>query len=217
MLDFSTLKALTVPEGSVNKITVDGELKWVKPEAEITYTPIEYIQFTGSQRIDTGIICDQNTKIRLMFTTDTSSAKYLYGVRDSANEKSVTAYLTKNGAWRFGNTYASFSPAQGQVYSVVVNKDGVYIDGTKYKYGSTVKNFQAIASLTLGSARTSSGALALPQFIGKLYFFRVDNGNNVLINYQPVLRSDGVYGFLDKVSGEFRGSDTSTPFYYDLP
>lgn len=212
MFDFSTLKALTVPEGSVKKITVDGEVKWTKAEAEFSYTPIDYIQFTGSQRIDTGIICNRDTKIEVKFARESASDKYLLGVRDSANAKSITAYLTSSGAWRFGNTYASFSPQVNTIYEAVLSKSGLTVNSSKYSFGTTVNSFETIATLTLGSARSTSGALTSPQFVGKMYYFRMYNGDNLVLDYAPVVRNDGVYGFFDNVSGEFKGSETSTPF-----
>lgn len=212
MVDFSSIKSITIPEGSVKSITVDGLKVWNKPSQENEYTPINYIQFTGSQRIDTGIICNQNTKIEFKFTRESSDAKYMMGVRDSANTKSITAYLTSGGAWRFGNTYALFSPQLNTVYSAVLSKDGLYINNTRYKYGTTVKSFETIETLTIGSARSRSGSLTSPQFIGKMYYFRVYNDDELILDYVPVVNSAGVVGFLDNVSGEFKPSETATPF-----
>jgi hypothetical protein len=65
------------------------------------YRRVDYIRFTGEQIVDTGIICNQNTQIRLAFTREKTAQHYMYGVASSDNTASVTAYM--GGSWRFGN------------------------------------------------------------------------------------------------------------------
>ena len=57
------------------------------------YSRVDYIQFTGGQTVDTGIICNQNSKIHLAFTRERSTQHYMYGVASSGNTASVTAYM----------------------------------------------------------------------------------------------------------------------------
>ena len=40
------------------------------------YRRADYIQFTGDQIVDTGAICNQNTKIQLAFTREKSTQHY---------------------------------------------------------------------------------------------------------------------------------------------
>ena len=65
------------------------------------YKRVDYINFTGEQIVDTGVICNRNTKLCVLFTREKSTQHYLYGVASSDNTASVTAYL--GGSWRFGN------------------------------------------------------------------------------------------------------------------
>ena len=90
----------------------------------------DYIQFTGEQTIDTGIICNQNTKIQLAFTRERSTQHYLYGVASSDNTASVTAYL--GGSWRFGNKSATKTPTTNadMIYSGLIHKTTVTITGS---------------------------------------------------------------------------------------
>ena len=69
------------------------------------YRRVDYIRFTGEQIVDTGIICNQNTQIRLAFTREKTAQHYLLGVASSDNTASVTAYM--GGSWRFGNKAAT--------------------------------------------------------------------------------------------------------------
>ena len=207
--DLANVKKLTIPEGVVSKIIVNDIYVW---EAATTYTPIEYIQFTGTQDIDTGITCNQNTKIEIKFTRENSESRWLYGVRNSANTSSVTAYLGSDGAWRFGGAYKGYTIPLNKVCTMVIDKNGITYNGTTNKYSSgSVGTFTSNATLTLGSARNNSGTYGSPQFIGKIYSFKMYDGSILVADYIPSISSDGEYGFYDNVSKEFKAS-RSQPF-----
>lgn len=202
MLDFTGVKAITIPEGSVTKITRGTTLLWEKPSEE-SVTILDYIQFNKNMVFDTGIICTDATVIETKFTRESSNTMYFYGVRNSANTASVTAYLSNSGAWRFGNTYKNQTLQLDTEHTIVVDNSGILANGTKLKYGTTVQKFTANATLTIGSARGTSGALTSAQFIGKVFYFRMYSGGTLLIDWVPAQRPDGVYGFWDNVSNTF--------------
>lgn len=173
------------------------------------YTRVEYIQFTGEQTVDTGIICNQNTKLKVVFTREKSAQHYLFGVASTDNTASVTAYL--GGSWRFGNksTTKTLTTNEDMVYSGVLDNSQMTITSSKTTI-SGVNDFETIGSLLLGTCRSSSGALSSPQFIGKIYLFEMWQGEEQVLKLIPVVNKDGVYGFLDDVSGEFFASITDT-------
>lgn len=201
-MNLAEIKAITIPEGEVRKISVGGVTIWEKP-SEANVTLLEYIQFNEDMVFDTRIICTEATKIETKFTRENSSAAYFYGVRNSSNTASVTAYMSNSGSWRFGNTYKNFTLTTGNEYTAVVDKTGVTMNGTKNSYVATVKAFTANASLIIGSSRSTAGALASAQFIGKVFYFRMYSGDTLLIDWVPAQRSDGVYGFWDNVTNTF--------------
>jgi hypothetical protein len=169
----------------------------------------DYIQFTGEQTIDTGVICNQNTKIQLAFTRERSTQHYLYGVASSNNTASVTAYV--GGSWRFGNKYISKSHtvSADMIYSVVVDKSQITTTGSKSVI-SGVNDFETVGTLLLGSCRNSSGTVAASQFIGKIFFFIISQGDEQVLKLVPV--TDGtVFRFFDMVSKTFFDSITDTP------
>lgn len=210
--DLANVKKLTIPDGVVKKIRVNDVYVWEETN-EVTYTPIDYIQFTGVQDIDTGITCNQNTKIEVKFTRENSESRWLYGVRNSANTTSVTAYLgSSGGSWRFGGAYRNYTIPLNQVCTMAVNKSGITYNGTTSKYASgSVGTFTANGTLTLGSARNNSGTYGSPQFIGKIYSFKMYDDSTLVADYIPSVSSDGEYGFYDNVSKEFKTS-RSQPF-----
>lgn len=204
MIDFTGVSAIRIPEGSVAKITnANGVVLWEKPSVG-DYTFPEYLMFNADMVFDTGVYCTQNTTIDVRFTNESSGARYLYGARTTNNTASITAYLTSSGAWRFGNTYRNFTTKNStDIHNVVVSKDGIKYDENSYKYGSTVKTFTCPWTLTIGSARTTSGAKSSAQFIGKLYHFRMYDGDVLILDWIPCVKADGTRGFYDNATGMF--------------
>lgn len=174
------------------------------------YTPVYYIQFTGEQTIDTGIVPNQDTRIEITFTREASDAMYLYGVRSTNNTASITAYLNASGAWRFGSTYENITPAvRADYHNAVQDKSGVTLNGTAYSYKAAVGDFTAKTTLTIGSARTTDGSYGEPSYVGKISAVRIYNGDNLVFNGLPYKNAAGVYGLFDMISNTFKTSITS--------
>jgi hypothetical protein len=173
------------------------------------YRRVDYIQFTGEQIVDTGIICNKNTQIRLAFTREKSSQHYLLGVASSGNTASVTAYM--GGSWRFGNKVATKTPTTNadMIYSAVVDSSTITITGSASAI-SSVNEFESVGTLILGSCRSSDGTISDAQFVGKVFFFVMYQGVERVLHLVPV--TDGsVYRFWDTVSETFFDSITDVP------
>ena len=177
----------------------------VEPE----YTRVGYIQFTGEQTIDTGIICNQNTKIKVVFTREKSAQHYLFGVASSDNTASVTAYL--GGSWRFGNKAITktLTTNEDMVYSGVLDSSQMTITASKATI-SGVNDFETVGSLLIGTCRSASGNVGSPQFLGKIYSFEMWEGIEQVLKLIPMVNKEGVYGFWDDVSKTFLTSITDT-------
>ncbi len=173
------------------------------------YRRCNYIQFNNAQAVDTGIICDQNTKIKVLFTRDSADAQYLYGVVNSGNTASVTAYMTANGAWRFGDKYINRAiTTDPQIIQLaVVSKSGIKHASGESNY-SGVSDFKTPNTLVLGGNHTTSGDVD-PQLVGKILIFEMWDGDTLLQKLVPV--TDGTaYRFYDTVSKAFFDSATDT-------
>ena len=167
------------------------------------YVRKEYIQFDGAKYVDTGVICTQDTRIEAEFMRDTTVAQYLYGAVSDDNKASVTAYLsTGSGNWRFGGAYASITVSTGIKYSVSFDKNQALFDGSTKKYSGTVGTFETPHTLMLGVNHTASGGIGANKFDGKVYSFRVYDGDNLVLDYVPA-EQGGKDGFWDKVSKRF--------------
>lgn len=201
----------TAPDGvhGFSPVVVNVAASGGNTDLPAGYSRCDFIQFTGDQIVDAGIICNQNTKIRLAFTREKSSQHYLYGVASSDNTASVTAYM--GGSWRFGNKSATktITTNADMIYSAVVDSSTITITGGVTALTSHTE-FETIGTLTLGSCRTSSGKVGEAQFEGKVFFFAMYQGDEQVLHLVPV--TDGTaYRFWDTVSKTFFDSITDVP------
>lgn len=174
------------------------------------YKRCDYIQFNGSSWIDTGIIGTQDTQINARFTWESSTQRHLFGCTSSDNTASITSYM--NGSWRFGNksaTKAISNKSPMLPYSALVNKTTVSITNSATSI-SGVNAFETVGTLLLGGARDSDGTLPTVGIVGKVYFFAIWQGEEMVRKLVPV--TDGnAYRFFDMVSKTFFDSITDTP------
>lgn len=174
------------------------------------YSRVDYIKFTGKQVVDTGIICNKNTKIQTYFTRASSSQEYLYGVASSGNTASVTAYL--GGSWRFGKKAATktVGTVNAKVgYAAYVDASTISVSNNVVAI-SGVDDFETVGSLLIGSCRSASGGVGNGQFDGTISFFAMWEGDELVLKLVPV--TDGTaFRFFDLVSKEFFDSITDTP------
>lgn len=167
------------------------------------YAKVDYIQFSGDESVDTGIICNQSTKIIVRYTRDNSAAMYLYGVVNEGNTASVTAYLSSGGSWRFGNKSASrtISTDDEIIRTAIVQKSGIVSDAGTNTY-SGVTNFEALDTLILGGCHYSSGSIGTG-FVGKVLTFEIWQGSELALKLMPVVNAEGTYRFWDQVGQKF--------------
>lgn len=200
MINFESVKAITIPQGEVKELAIGGNVVWKLPQSE-EYTFMEYLQFNKDKRFDTGIVCTEDTKIEISFTREDETAAYLYGVRNSSNTASVTAYLSNSGSWRFGNKYKNYTLALNTIHNAIIQKSGITMNGTQTSFTSS--DFTANATLVIGTSRGTSGSLASAQFIGKIYSFKMYSGSTLVLDLVPCKTTSEEEGFFDNVSGKF--------------
>lgn len=144
-------------------------------------------------------------QIKFAKTGTLTAAKYLYGVLTSPHRATVSAYLGTSGAWRFGTGYTAISTNDGADHVVEVkntsSKAQVTFDSTVKTF--TKATFTTTRPLLVGGYENASGS-RYKSFVGKIYYFRILKGEDVLLDWTPMVRkSDGVEGFYDNVSKTF--------------
>lgn len=175
------------------------------------YARVDYIQFTGKELIDTGIIGNQDTQINVSFTWESTTQRHLFGCASEDNTASITSYM--NGSWRFGNKYSSKNLSTKNPnlpYSALVNKTTISLNSSTASI-SGVDDFETVGTLLLGGARDTDGSLPSVMITGKVFFFAIWQGEELVLKLVPVVSAEGEYRFFDMVSKTFFDSITDTP------
>lgn len=175
------------------------------------YTRVDYIQFSGSQWIDTGIIGNQDTQVNVSFTWESRTQRHLFGCQSADNTKSMTSYM--NGSWRFGNKSSSksFSSKNPMLpYCALVNSTTISTTNSVTSI-SGVDDFETVGTLLLGGCRDSDGTTPSAGIVGKVFFFYLWQGEEQALKLVPVTDGNGVYRFFDLMSKTFFDSITDTP------
>ena len=174
------------------------------------YSRVDFIEFNGEQIVDTGIVCNQDTEIKVVFTREKSAQHYLLGVASSNNTASITAYF--GGNWRFGNKASSKNPVTdaNMIYSGILSSSEITITDAKTAI-SGVNEFETVGSLLLGSCRNSNGSVPAAQFVGKVLLLAMRQGDKQALKLVPCVSAEGAYRFWDAVGQKFHDSITDTP------
>lgn len=176
------------------------------------YVRCGYIEFNDAQIVDTGLIGNQDTKIKSVFTRESDAGMYLYGCASNGNTASLTAYLSSGGGWRFGSKSASrtLTVSEDLIHTAIHSKAGVVAVNPNNTY-SGVTDFETVGSILIGSARNGDGTVGVASYVGKLLLFEVWQGDEEAQRLVPVVSLDGVYRLYDEVAGAFHDSITDTP------
>lgn len=113
--------------------TNDGEGEFIAGSTMVLsdgYTFIEEVSFNADTLYDMGIITSEDSIDIQYKREDTSSSQYLYGITNSNNTASVTAYLASNGAWRFGSQLVRPNTADKNVHHTTISNGAAIHDGS---------------------------------------------------------------------------------------
>lgn len=81
-MDFSQVKAITIPEGNVLRILSGTTVLWERTGLPAEYQQVEYIESTGTQYIDTGMVLNNGCVITLDFLiAESATNRTIYGWR----------------------------------------------------------------------------------------------------------------------------------------
>lgn len=190
------------------------------------YQQVEYIESTGTQYIDTGVVGNENTCVELDFYTNSDKLN-VFGSRTSSTENSITIgvayYVSVSEKCVFGDFY-SYDAIR--VYYDIVNLTSgrftVYLSkNSRYiKHGGEVvaenttpvtTAFTTPTNMLLGNIGGDPPSNSTI-FKGRVYSCKIWNGDTLVRNFIPCYRkSDNVIGMYDLVSGTlYTNSGTGT-------
>lgn len=234
-MDFSQIKDLTIPEGSVIFITdSNGNILYNKS----MYRELEYIHFDGNSGI-VGVHFPQNyqtTYIHYEYkvswdtitgnnrafaaykgsNTSANRRAYIGGCMDSASNHYLRAciggtWLTYNNLEIQTNTpyIIAFTWATNRIMSLDVNNLGSI--STQLTSNVSVNTYPSVGGTYDGDTNALT-ADSQYNLIGNIYYLKkIDPNSNILIDLIPAQRkSDGVCGLYDKINNIFYPKDCGT-------
>ena len=227
-MDFSKVKSITIPEGSVSKITISNKIVWQKNDLS-SYNVLPYLVATDASKawIDLGIPyqngCRAEYKVTfkgvgntfgVFYTTqrcrgylDTGKALFNVGTDSTNNVYSIIEGLTTNTVYTItcqANPNATIT-VNGQTYTR--NIDTQYL-----AWDSSPHNMYLFALNRKDTSSRNWGTRVIH------YFKYWDVNGNLLLDLIPVERkSDSVLGMFNKVNGQFLTNIADGTFYKEIP
>ena len=195
------------------------------PHAAIYYTPIEYIESTGTQYINTGYKPNQNVGIEIDFTMLSMSGNYVspFGAGSAnTNRFSANNYSGFTGGEFYTGSTGHAAYMEANVREQITYKNKVFSDSKGHTY-TTTNTFTCTESLALFGCGTSTGAQWLSQT--RIYSCKLYDGDTLIRDFIPVLDENNKACLYEKLSHEFyynkgtgeftAGSATGLPIYRD--
>lgn len=195
-----------------------------------TITPVEYLQSSGTQYIDTGIIPNQDTKtvLKYQIVRDLTSGFPLFGSRTSvsSNGYSYQRYSSNAMGGQYGAKiiYSSTAPDQNK-HVVIRDKNNIYLDDILIATNE-IATFTCPGNLYL-NAMNNNGTAAIQDCDVKYYSMNMYDGQgNLIKDFIPCKDENNVGYMFDRIThtlyenkgtGSFIIGDTKKELTFRLP
>ena len=165
--------------------------------------PVEYLESSGTQYINTGFIPNQDTKVitKLKLSSVGTGGFAICGARQTSTSKTFSIQRMADGKWGGGyNTYTGSSSVAANTNTHILTKDKnvLYLDGEEVQT-FTYATFTCPVSMHIfglnnnGSASTASIGMSL-------YYFQIYDNTTLIRDYIPCKDENGVGFMFDKVT-----------------
>lgn len=194
-------------------------------------TELAYLESTGNQWIDTGILPTKETNFELgvYYNTPVSAtaAECCFGYRYTESPQwrmMITNYHDRVYSWTggyvaLGNNKRAQATEEGIHEYVFSYKDGIFSNGNNITQAIDISNdtiptgsIQDSWTLHLFAGNWSTQNL----FSGKIYYCKIWQDTKLVRDFVPILDSNGTPCMYDKVSGEMFYNAGSGEFSYEV-
>lgn len=184
-----------------------GVLKHAK-----NYVELEYIESSGTQHIDTLYIPNTYTSIEMKasnLSDDSFAASptgtWLCGARQGYLNRAFGFYYNQSSKqmyYAFGNKMPNVSYNRLYDGEKVIKADstGLYIDNTLL-VRMTSNAFTSPVTLSLFALNNNGSVISRTSY--RLHYFKILEGDTIVMDLIPIVDKSGVACMYDKVSGEF--------------
>ena len=205
-MDWSQVTALTIPEGNVKQVSTNGVVLWKKG---LLPRFVEYIESTGTQFINTGIIPNQDdvwVEVDCQKQVNAPADGMVFAIIASSSPRlNINLYASSQAYFRYGslNKYILLTNTDRHTYKMAPT--GAYIDDTltfsNTDTSSFVGNTEAIC-LFGRFANNRYNSMIYP-FVGKIYSFKFGQGGTLIKDLRPCLDDNNVACMYDMVTGKY--------------
>ena len=177
------------------------------------YTPVEYIQGTGTQYIDIGRKMYNNSEIELCFSFDVIQQDCsIFGSRDSATVNNFEIASSKP-AFPLYLDFGNYNTSRATYNNVVINTKYICTISKSLRAVYDENHTLLARNTTLISADNvtklyarifdTAGGFSANKFQGKVYYCKIWEGENLIRNFIPCTNSSNVAGMYDTVTNAF--------------
>lgn len=218
MIDFLNVKNIVIPEGEVFSIARGTEILWCKNYKR----KLAYIESTGTQWIDTGLILTQNSKLEMLmghYAIDVQ--RMAFGSRSSATENNFSVVSGPVGGVmsivtdfdNYTNNRLAYEIIGDEFFEISISKEKLKINDFEQAV-STYEAFTTPGTAYLFSANGTYPAGYLPASM-RLYYCKIYSDDVLVRDFIPVLDWNNVACLYDLVTETLFTNAGTGEFLYD--
>ena len=181
------------------------------------YRPLMCVESTGTQWFDSGVTISANTWVKAKISYNSGfNYNMMYGAWSifSNSLRATNTLCIASGGTSTQNLGISIEA--NKVYEIIHTPSYFSLNGNKTSFGNgsnssgTGRNILLFAASNSGNTPYAWSSYGQ----GKIYEFKIYNGDTLLRDFKPVVRmTDNVVGMLDKVNNVFYANAGSGNFY----
>lgn len=179
------------------------------------YTPVNYIESTGTQYINTGFQPNQDTRLVVDFdlTTDVTSFLGVFGARTAASSNAFCMWFNTGIIYpQYGSVAYSSNPISqtpGGRLVIDMNRNVTTVNNTSVSFSTaTFSTTQPMYLLTINSAGTADSRMTT----ARLYSCQIYDNGKLVRDFAPCINPSGKAGLYDTVNGVFYANAGSGTF-----
>ena len=180
--------------------------------AILGYTQLEYIESTGTQYINTGVVFDSNKEVEIAFQYISHDGTYndLFGISSAGSiPKSYLFRVDRNGNVNIyiGRDLTPSFALNNNKHTIKTENKKVYFDNeSKGSYDNMASN-----PINAYLFATNLDGAAFGVSVVKIYYAKIWNNGTLIRNFVPVIdNTTGKVGMYDTVGGRFYGNAASS-------
>ena len=175
------------------------------------YTELEYIQSSGTQYIDTGVVPSTALITEITFACESNgiAENAIFGSAWSVSGYFFMVYSEINGfRWHSCGGYADAVVSDVTAkHSAICQKGKLTLDGVEYTLSASGSD--STNAVRLFGVTSNEGYTGAANGIYKLYRCKMHNGNTVYRDFIPCKNPSGTVGLYDLIGGEFYTTPTA--------